>query len=40
MKKFELSKTQEEKLNEWQEAIKKVSGEYGKYDYLYTNRNR
>ena len=36
MTKFELTKTQEEKLNGWKEAIKKVFGEYGQYDYIFT----
>ncbi len=36
MTKFELTKTQEEKLKDWKEAIKKVFGEYGKYDYIFS----
>jgi hypothetical protein len=36
MTKFELTKTQEEKLKDWKEAIKKVFGEYGQYDYIFT----
>lgn len=36
MKTFSLSETQEIKLVEWQEVIKKVFGEYGKYDYIFS----
>ena len=35
MKTFSLSETQEIKLEEWKEAIKKVFGEYGNYDYIF-----
>lgn len=33
--KFELDKEQLEKLNEWKEAIKKIYGEYGNYEYRF-----
>ena len=36
MKTFSLSETQEIKLEEWKEAIKKVFGEYGNYDYIFS----
>lgn len=36
MKKFELTEDQEKKLNEWQNKIKGVFGEYGHYDYIFT----
>ena len=33
--KFELTEKQMIKLEEWQEAIKTVFGEYGHYDYIF-----
>ena len=36
MKTFSLSETQEIKLEEWKEAIKKIFGEYGNYDYIFS----
>lgn len=33
---FSLSEAQEVSLKEWKEAIKKVFGEYGSYDYIFT----
>jgi hypothetical protein len=36
MRTFSLSETQEAKLKEWQETIKKIFGEYGKYDYIFS----
>jgi hypothetical protein len=34
--KFELDEKQIQELNEWKEAIKKVFGEYGSYDYIFS----
>lgn len=34
--KFELDKSQIERLNKWQKAIKKKYGEYGQYEYRFT----
>ncbi len=36
MIKYELNEKQENELKEWQEAIKKVFGDYGSYDYIFT----
>lgn len=33
--KFELDEKQVEKLKEWQEAIKKVFGSYGEYEFIF-----
>ena len=33
---FELNEKQEKELKEWQDAIKKVFGEYGSFDYIFT----
>ena len=35
MIKFELNEKDDEILKEWQEAIKKVFGEYGYYEYRF-----
>lgn len=32
---FTLTETQEAKLLEWREAIKKVFGKYGDYDFIF-----
>ena len=34
--KFELDKSEKEKLTKWQEAIKEIYGEYGAYTYKFT----
>jgi len=34
MIKIEFTQEQEDKLKDWKEAIKKVFGEYGHYDYI------
>ena len=34
--KFEITEKQEKEIHEWQEAIKKVYGEYGSFDYIFT----
>ncbi len=34
--KFELDEEELTKLKEWQDAIKKVFGEYGRYTYSFT----
>lgn len=36
MIKFELNEKEEATLKEWQEAIKKVFGEYGTYEYRFS----
>jgi hypothetical protein len=36
MKTFSLEEDQEIRLKEWQEAIKKIYGEYGLYEYKFT----
>lgn len=37
MIRFELTKTQEAKLKEWKEAIKKVYGSYGTYEFRFSH---
>ena len=34
--KFELTEKQQGEIQEWQEAIQKVFGEYGSYDFIFT----
>jgi hypothetical protein len=34
--KFELDEDQVKKLQVWQEAIKLIHGEYGRYEYLFS----
>lgn len=34
---FELTKTQEAKFNDWKEAIKKVYGNYGGYEFRFSH---
>jgi hypothetical protein len=34
--KFELSEKQIQELKDWKEAIKKVYGEYGLYEYIFS----
>jgi hypothetical protein len=33
---FELNEKQIQELKEWKEAIKKVFGEYGEYEYIFS----
>ena len=33
---FEMSLTQKQKLDDWQDAIKKVYGQKGNYQYIFT----
>ncbi len=37
MIRFELTETQEAKLDDWKEAIKKVYGSYGTYEYRFSH---
>ena len=34
--KFELTERQQKEIQEWMDAIKKVFGEYGSYDYTFS----
>jgi hypothetical protein len=34
--KFELNEKEETEIKEWQDAIKKVYGEYGLFDFTFT----
>jgi len=36
MKTFTISEKELKEIQEWQEAIKKIYGEYGKYTYSFT----
>jgi hypothetical protein len=36
MKTFTISEKELKQIQEWQEAIKKIYGEYGKYTYSFT----
>lgn len=35
MIRFEINEKQEKQLKEWQDAIKKVFGDYGSYEYIF-----
>lgn len=37
MIRFELTETQEAELKEWKEAIKKVYGNYGTYEFRFSH---
>ena len=33
---FELTKKQQDEIQEWKEAIYKIYGEYGSYDFIFS----
>lgn len=33
---FELTKKQQDEIQEWQDAIYKIYGEYGSYDFIFS----
>ena len=34
--KFELTERQQKEIQEWQDAINKIYGEYGSYDFIFS----